>query len=193
MLSKFRDRASGVVNPVARGMVSLGIGPNTLTLLGLLVGVVSAVFFARGDQILGGVFLLLCGGVDAIDGAVARVSGKVTAFGGVLDSTIDRYVDFLVLAGIAYGGLAEIGYLPGWLWVVLAISGSFLVSYVRARSEAAGSGKLDVGIAERGERIIILALGGLVSRVGYSVAIVAVLAHLTVLHRLVVAWRRLKK
>lgn len=192
MLSKLRERTSGVVNPVARAVVRLGVGPNALTIAGLLIGVVSAVFFARADQIRGTIFLLLCGGVDAIDGAVARISGKVTAFGGVLDSTADRYVDFLVLGGIAYGGLAEIGYLAGWVWIFLAMSGSFLVSYVRARSEAAGSGKLDVGIAERGERIIILAVGGFVSRVGYAVAVVAVLTHLTVFHRLFIARRRLK-
>ena len=84
------------------------------------------------------------------------------------------------------------GYLPGWFWVVLAISGSLLVSYIRARSEAAGSGKLDVGIAERGERMLILALGGIVGYVGHAVVLVAVLAHFTVVHRLVVARSRLK-
>jgi archaetidylinositol phosphate synthase len=192
MLSRLRDRAAEIMEPVARRLTAAGISPNALTFLGLLAGLVSAIFFARGSQVLGGVSLLICGGIDALDGAVARVARRATAFGGVLDSTVDRYVDFLVLAAVAYAGLAEVGYLPGWMWVVLAITGCLLVSYVRARSEAAGSGRLDVGVAERGERLLILAGGGMVGLIGYAVVAIAVLTHLTVIQRLVVARSRLK-
>jgi archaetidylinositol phosphate synthase len=85
-----------------------------------------------------------------------------------------------------------VGYLPGWMWAILAITGCLLVSYVRARSEAAGSGKLDVGVAERGERLLILAVGGIIGLVGYAVVVIAILTHLTVIQRLIVARSRLE-
>jgi archaetidylinositol phosphate synthase len=83
---------------------------------------------------------------------------------------------------------------PNWglAWGILAIVGSFMVSYIRARAEAAGTGKLDVGFAERAERMIILAVGGLVGYTGYAVVLIAILTNLTVAQRLVVARRRLK-
>jgi archaetidylinositol phosphate synthase len=141
---------------------------------------------------LAGLALLICGFFDVIDGAVARLAGRVTAFGGVLDSVADRYVELLIFVGIIYGGLIEVGYLPGWLWGLLALTGSLLVSYTRARAEAEGSGKLAVGIAERGERFLILAVGGLLALTGYAVVLIVILAHLTVAQRLVVARRRLR-
>lgn len=191
MLSKARDRANSLIRPVAEAVARTGITPNSLTFLGLAVGMVAAFLFARGEQLLAGVVLLICGGFDIIDGAVARVSGKETAFGGVLDSAVDRYVDFLVFIAIAYGGLAEAGIISGWLWVFIAIVGSFMVSYIRARAEAAGSGKLDVGVAERAERMLILAIGAIIGFTRYAVVIVAILTHLTVLQRLFVARLRL--
>lgn len=192
MLSKVRERADSLVSPMAKALAKAGVTPNSLTILGLAVGTAAAVFFAKGEQLLAGLVLLLCGGFDIIDGAVARAAGKVTAFGGVLDSVVDRYVDFLILIAIAYTGLAEAGLVSGWTWVFIAIAGSFMVSYVRARGEAAGTGKLDVGIAERAERILILAIGAITGYTRYAVVIIAVLTHLTVVHRLVVAKRRLR-
>lgn len=192
MLSKVRERADSLVSPMAKALAKAGVTPNSLTILGLAVGTAAAVFFAKGEQLLAGLVLLLCGGFDIIDGAVARAAGKVTAFGGVLDSVVDRYVDFLILIAIAYAGLAEAGIISGWSWVFIAIAGSFMVSYVRARSEAAGTGKLDVGIAERAERILILAVGAITGYTRYAVVVIAVITHLTVLHRLIVARHRLR-
>lgn len=192
MLSKARDRTESLVRPIAEALARAGVTPNSLTFLGLAVGLVAAVFFAKGEQLIAGVVLLLCGGFDIIDGAVARAAKKVTAFGGVLDSVVDRYVDFLILIAIAYAGLAEAGLISGWSWVFIAIAGSFMVSYIRSRAEAAGSGKLDVGIAERAERILILAVGAITGYTRYAVVVIAVLTHLTVLQRLIVARRRLR-
>jgi len=196
VLSRFRDRANDLLRPVAEAIARTGVSPNTLTFIGLVVGLVAAIFFARGEQQLAGLTLLVAGFFDIIDGAVARVLRRETAFGGVLDSVVDRYVDFLIFAGIIYAFLSfrlgEVGIIPGWAWGVLAITGSFMVSYIRARAEAAGSGKLDVGIAERAERLLILAVGALVGYTQYSVVIIVILTHLTVLQRLFVARRRLR-
>lgn len=201
MLSKIRDRANDLIKPAVEMIARTGIGPNVLTLVGLLVGIGAAFFFARGEEILAGIFLLVAGFFDIIDGAVARVLKRETAFGGVLDSTVDRYVDFFIFAGIIYAfmhdKIAEPGLMPGWVWGILAIVGSFMVSYTRARAEAAGSGKLEVGIAERAERLLILAIGAILgltgyALTGYAVVLIVILTHLTVIQRLVVAWQRLR-
>jgi len=161
------------MEPTAKAFARTGLTPNLFTLIGLAIGVVAAFLFAYGLQLWAGIVLLVCGFFDLIDGAVARVIGKATAFGGVLDSVVDRYVDFLIFTGIIYaftnGKIAEVGFLPGWVWGILAIFGSLMVSYTRAKAEAAGSGKLDVGIAERGERILILAIGALMGYTQYAV------------------------
>lgn len=191
MLSGLRGKLGPIVDPIAGLFARAGFSPNVLTIVGLLVGLVAAYLFASGEEQLAGVVVLLCGFFDLIDGAVARRTGAQTAFGGVLDSFVDRYVDFMFLIGIVIGGLAEAGGLPGWLWGVLALSGSFMVSYVRARAEAAGSDKLDVGFAERGERLLIIAIFSLFGYVRYALVVLVFLTHLTAFHRLVVARRRL--
>lgn len=183
------------MEPVAKSFARTGLTPNAFTLIGLVVGVVAALLFAYGMQLWAGFVLIICGFFDLIDGAVARVVGRETAFGEVLDSVVDRYVDFLIFSGIIYAfindGLAEAGLLPGWAWGILAIVGSLMVSYTRARAEAAGSGKLDVGVAERGERIIILAVGALIGYTQYAVVLIVILTHLTVAQRLFAAKLRL--
>lgn len=186
-----KERVRKIIAPVATSIAAMGITPNILTLVGFAVGMISVFFFAQSKEFLGGIFLLVCGIFDLLDGAVAKFGGMITAFGGVLDSTIDRLVDFAVLAAVAYGGLAEAGWLPGWLWCFLAIEGSFLVSYVRARAEAAGAKEMDVGLGERPERMLILGAGALAGCIRYAVVIVAFLANLTAFHRVVVARKRL--
>jgi archaetidylinositol phosphate synthase len=192
VLDQIREKAERIIEPIARKFVKVGFTPNSLTCIGIAFGIIAAFLFAQGEQPLAGLALLTCGFFDVIDGAVARLAGRVTAFGGVLDSVADRYVELLIFVGIIYGGLIKVGYLPSWLWGLLALTGSLLVSYTRARAEAEGSGKLAVGIAERGERFLILAVGGLLALTGYAVVLIAILAHLTVAQRLVVARRRLR-
>ncbi len=192
MLSEIRGRIGFLIESIARPFIRAGFTPNSLTCIGIAFGIIAAFLFARAEQLLAGLALLACGFFDVIDGAVARLAGKVTAFGGVLDSVADRYVELLIFVGIIYGGLIKVGYLPGWLWGILALVGSLLVSYTRARAEAEGSGELAVGIAERGERFLILAIGGLLALTGYAVVLIVVLAHLTVVQRLVIARRRLR-
>ena len=192
MLSNLREAVRPLLNRVARIFVIAGFSPNALTYLGFLTGLIAALLFAGGEPRWAGLVLLICGLFDAVDGAVARLTGRGTAFGGVFDSVVDRYVDFMVFAGIIYGDLARLG-LPSCAWGVLALTGSFMVSYVRARAEAAGSGRLDIGIAERGERLLILAFGGLFALTNYAVALVAILTHFTAVQRLFVAEVRLRR
>lgn len=198
MLSGIRGKVNDLIRPLAEGVAKTGLSPNELTVIGLAIGVFAALIFAKGDQVLAGFTLLVAGFFDIIDGAVARVLEKETAFGGLLDSTVDRYVDFLIFAGIIYafinGSIAQPTFMAGWGWAwgLSAIVGSFTVSYIRARAEAAGSGKLDVGIAERAERLLILAIGAIFNLTAYAVVAIVILTHITVVQRIVVAWRRLK-
>jgi len=191
MLSELRERVNFAIDPVARAFARAGFTPNSLTCIGLIFSLIAGVLFGISQPRFAGLVLLMCGFFDIIDGAVARVSGRVTAFGGVLDSVVDRYTEAVIFIGIIFGGLPELGQY-GWLWVVLALVGGFMVSYIRARAEAAGSGKLSVGIAERAERLLILGVGAILNLTSYAVVLVVILTHLTAAHRLVVSYIRLR-
>ena len=147
-----------MVRPVATGLNRAGISPDAITLFGTVGAVASAlVFFPRGD-FFGGT-LLVWGFVmlDLVDGVLARMSGRSSTFGAVLDSTCDRVADAAVFGALAWY-FAE----HGQRWLLLAsllclVLGS-LTSYIRARAEAAGL-NATVGIAERAERLIIVLVG----------------------------------
>lgn len=187
MLNKLRPYVKIVLDPIAERMK---INPNIITMAGLLVSLVAAYMFARGDLLLGGVFIALSGFVDMLDGAIARKNQTNTPFGGVLDSTMDRFADAFILMGIIYGGFVD------WFIGILTLLASFTVSYVRARAESEGI-KCDVGIAERPERLIILMAGAFLgyffnpSLMYWAVVIVMVLGYLTVIQRLYHSWREL--
>lgn len=161
--------------------------------MGFAVSVVAGAFFALGNPFIGGLLILFSGIFDVLDGGVARAKGKITPFGGVLDSVCDRYSDGLIFLGIIAGAvngklsLSSIVQVEGWLWGGYALIGSFLVSYTRARAESAGCQKLSVGIAERTERMVILALGSLLGFLDWSLVIIAVLSHITVIQRVLKA------
>lgn len=191
MLSRVKGRAKKLIAPFAEAFVRVGVRPNILTLIGFLFSVLSAVFFTVRMGLVGGGTLLIAGLFDMMDGAVARAGGMETKFGGVLDSTMDRCSDFLVLAAIAYGWRNETLLLPVWLWGAVALLGSFLVSYIRARAEAAGAAGMDVGIAERAERLLILSIGGLLGLLAVAVVVVAFLSLITAGMRLEAARRKL--
>lgn len=184
MLEKIKDSARMVFRPVARSIT--GINPNTLTLLGLFISLISAFFFARGDVLIAGFVLLLSGFFDALDGAVAREHNRITRFGGFLDSVSDRFADAAIIFGAMLGGLtafSNYSFLSGWSIGVFAIVGSLMVSYTRARAEAAGT-TASVGIGERAVRIMIIVFGAFSGLVNWAILIVAVLSYITVFQRI---------
>jgi len=157
--------------------------------------VAAGVAFALGKPFEGGFLILFSGVFDILDGGVARAKGRITPFGGVLDSVCDRYSDGLMFLGIIAGAvngrlvIPPIMQIESWLWAGFALIGSFLVSYTRARAESAGCQKLSVGIAERTERMIILALGALFSFLGWALVLIAVFSHITIIQRVLRAKR----
>ena len=192
--------------PVARFFARSRISPNAITLLGPIVATIAAWLYYQQQLLFALLLLLLSGFIDALDGAIARVAGKTSPFGGVLDSICDRYSDAIVLFGIILGGWVS----P--FWGIIALIGSLLVSYARARAEAAGVTQLGIGIAERPERLIIIMVATLLQHLtvvgllftpllffdltnwlGYGVVLVAILAHITVVQRTIKAYQQLAR
>ncbi|MEK7681603.1 MAG: CDP-alcohol phosphatidyltransferase family protein [Chloroflexota bacterium] len=171
--------------PVARWLARTGVSPNALTIVGLLISVAAAAAIAVGYVMAGGVVLLAAGLFDMLDGALARASNRVTRFGALLDSTADRVAEAAVFGGLAWRSVG-LGDAAGVMLAFAALVGSFLVSYLRARSEGLGV-QGDVGIAARPERVILLALGLLSGLVAPALALVAALAFVTAGQRLAYA------
>ncbi len=182
MLSKIKHKTTELLEPLTDGLVKIGLKPNHLTFLGLFIGFASAIAIAKGHAKLGALIILLSGLMDALDGALARNKGLVTKFGGFLDSVFDRYVDIAIFTSLGFYGV-------DWFLVILALSGALMVSYTRARAENIID-RCDVGIAERGERMIILVLGLLTGFVWQAVVVIAVLSHITAIHRIIHTYRK---
>jgi archaetidylinositol phosphate synthase len=182
VLSKFKSYADRLLSRPANFLVGHGFTPNVLTLIGLAIGLVAGIVLALGFFFPGGILILLTGFVDMLDGAAARNGHVTTTFGATLDSISDRYVDCIVLLGLGVAGIY-------WPYVAAALMGSLLVSYVRAKAEGMGI-SCTVGIAERSERLIILAIGLIIGLVWPAVLLVAILAQFTALWRVGLLLRR---
>jgi len=192
VLTKLKQRIQQLMISQARLAYSVGLTPNQVSLIGISAAIVSAYLYrnSKSDDaflVAAALLLLTSGFFDALDGVIARAYGQVTLFGGFLDSLLDRYADALVLIGIILGWLTTDS--PLWLLAGLAaLVGSLIVSYSRAKAEAAGIKMETVGLAERAERIIILVLASLLTllwrdALRWSVCLLAALTNLTALQR----------
>jgi archaetidylinositol phosphate synthase len=194
MFNELKDTIRSSILPFVKW---IPLSPNSLTIIGLLISVWAAVVFATGNLIGGGLLILFSGFFDMIDGAVARAKDSMTVFGAVLDSTCDRYADAIVFAGIIYGSVtgtivqSNLFSVPLWFWVVFAIIGSYMVSYVRSRAESAGVSSMNIGIAERSERMLILVAGSLSGYLLESIVLIVILTHITMVQRLLYAKKEL--
>lgn len=193
MLNEIRKKIKPWIEKSAQPFAEMGLRPNHITFIALIVGVLAAILFSLEEPQWAGLVVLAGGFFDMIDGTLARITGQVTQFGGILDSVSDRFTDAILFIGIMAGGVEVLTGEPAWLFPALALVGSFLVSYTRARAESAGTGKLDVGIAERAERLIILAIGALLTLTVYALIIIVILTAVTVVERIWKARRRLSR
>ena len=189
----FTQRFQDWVRRAARRLVTAihirGITPNALTLTGLVVTAAAAVLIGLGCLIPGGLVLLFAGVFDILDGAVARVTDRVGRFGAFLDSTTDRYAEVVTYAALLYHFISRSGgELPAML-VIVALGGSLLVSYVRARAQSLGF-TCDGGLLARPERVVITVVGLVVPPLLiYALWVLAVLTNLTALQRIRLVWR----
>jgi len=167
---------------VSSFFLKAGLTPNLITILGLLGNIGAALFIAKGKFIIGGIIALAVGTLDAIDGTMARLSGEPSKFGCLLDSLIDRYSEMTLLLGILVY-FSSINNNTGIILVYLALCGSFLVSYIRARAEGLGV-EVRKGILTRVERLLILVICLLFRQPSMGVLIIALLGNFTALQRL---------
>jgi CDP-diacylglycerol--glycerol-3-phosphate 3-phosphatidyltransferase len=185
--TRFANRVRSRLGPLGRFVARSGITPNTITIVGLILNVGVAAVIASGNLVLGGVFVLLAGAFDALDGAVARATGKTSQFGSFLDSTLDRYSEAVVFAGVLiYLTRTDAGTIP-ILLTYATIVGSLMISYTRSKAEAIGI-RGDVGFAQRLERVVILALALLISEPVWGLWALAILTQITALHRILHVW-----
>jgi len=152
-----RDRIRLVAVPFALALGHLGLTPNALTVVGFLGTCTAAVAAGGQAWTLAGALVLVFGIFDMFDGALARATGRTSAFGAFLDSTLDRLGENLVLAGVAVGA-AQAGFVLGAGLAALAMTTASVVTYTRARAEAVGLHG-EVGIAPRPERLVVLSAG----------------------------------
>ncbi len=191
MLNKIKDKLRKPLDQSARLLHKAGLTPATTTLFGLLSALASGAAYYGSKHSPELVYvalglLVLSGYLDAIDGTMARLYSQVTAFGGVLDSVSDRIEEAAILFGIVAGGLVSI---PIGL---LALTGSLMVSYVRARAETEGVKMSGIGFAERPERLIILVAATAMQVIEAGLLIIAVISWFTVVQRIVNVYKQLR-
>ena len=171
-----------LLHPLVRLLSALRVRPDTLTVLGWALAIGSAVLFGLGYAQIAGAGMLLAGLFDALDGAVARESNRMSAFGAFLDSTLDRLSESAIFVGIVFF-YADAGSSYGALLAGVAMSFSLLTSYARARAEGLGI-ECKVGLLERAGRVVILSAFSIVGLLTYGLFLVAAGALITTAQRI---------
>jgi CDP-diacylglycerol--glycerol-3-phosphate 3-phosphatidyltransferase len=175
------------IEPLARFLGSLGLTPNAVTVLGFFLTLAVAGVLASGRLVLAGVLLMVTLAFDAVDGTLARITGQITTFGAFLDSTLDRWAEVVLFIAITWVFLQADDQL-GVMLTVVALSMSLLVSYTRARAEGIGL-QCKEGLLTRFERLVILIAGLILGLLTWALALIAVLAGITAVQRILLTWR----
>ena len=180
-----------VITLIVRALALSKIHPNVLTFIGLLINIAAAVLLGKGHFRAAGFVILGAGIFDMVDGRVARETNQVTRFGGFFDSVLDRYSDLALLMGmlVYYGSINRSLYV---VLTALAMSGSVMISYTRARAENTIP-SCKVGFMERPERVVLLILGALFDRMAPVLWVIAVLSNITVAHRMAFTYQEAKR
>lgn len=185
---RVKARSEPLLLPLVQALARWGVSPNTVSIVGFLGLSLAGLSVALGHPRLGGLLLGICGPLDAVDGLLARHTGRASTFGAFLDSTLDRYAEIVLFLGI-------LGYLLQRenVWAValsfVALTGSLMVSYTRARAEGLGL-SCKVGLFTRFERLLLLTLGLLTGFLLPVLVILAALTHFTALQRILHVWRQ---
>lgn len=199
MLTKLKKKVQVRLEAEARAIHRIGLSPNKVSAIGITLAFFSALVYTMWQVntfylLLAAALLLVSGFCDALDGILARLYDETTGFGGFLDSLLDRYADAVVYGGIIVSGLCDV------LWGLAAIIGSLLVSYSRARAEAAGIEMESIGLAERAERMIVLVAASVTAAfwqprtaMNAGIILLAILTNLTVLQRSLHVYKKIEK
>jgi len=205
MLSKtLKNTAERLLKPVAVIIGKMGIKPNHITVMGLLLTFWASWFIYSKDIYFAFLIGLLASLFDGADGLVARVTKTSSKKGGYLDAVLDRYADCLAFGALILGGWMKpingIEFISGEMWAMAALIGAFQTSYARAAAERLGISQEGVGIIERPERLFIFGIGLLIGElmgdveviITFVVALLALLGNLTVIQRMTHFWREAK-
>jgi len=189
LLGLFKKKMSGYFNLLARLFHKAGLSPLGATFLSLFFATISALTYYYGTNalviyIIAPLLLLISGGFDAIDGAIARLYGKVTKFGAFIDSIADRFGEILIYSSLIISNLCSLN------WGLAALSLSMMVSYTRARAEGEKVELQGIGFAERPERLIIIVVASFLRRIDYGIILISILTCITVVHRILYFHRK---
>ncbi len=191
MLSdKLGHRLDAYLYPPFRKLFGKGGNPNLLTLLGFLSTLLASMFLLKGIWFIAGLAIILSGIFDLLDGVIARNLGKATPFGSFFDSVVDRYSDLVLLLALTLYYLKK-EESDGVILTSVVAMGTALIPYVRAKAESLQVA-CHIGLMERAERIILLSVGTLLNWMVPVLWILAVLTHLTVLHRIYHVWEKIR-
>jgi CDP-diacylglycerol--glycerol-3-phosphate 3-phosphatidyltransferase len=187
--------AKYITEPIVSLVAKTPLTPNIITLIGFIITIGAGVLVVTEHFLAAGIIVLVAGLFDMLDGALARMTNKTTRFGAILDSTLDRISEAILLISLlavfARSGLAAESILSG-----VALVGSLLVSYIRARMEGLGV-ECKAGLFTRPERVIILALGLMLSQFAnallITLSVLTFFSWFTVIERMVFAWNKLKE
>lgn len=183
--------AEYIESPIASIFHSLGISPNMITICGLLISIAASYLIYQGYFLVAGILILTSGVMDMIDGALARKYDNVSTYGAFLDSVTDRISEAALLFGILLFYLDTSGiYSTEIKLLFLALAGSMMVSYLRARGESLGI-DCKVGLMTRPERVILISMGLILNQISLILLIIASLSALTTIQRFFYITRRL--
>ena len=199
MLNRFRAKITPITTLIGNNFGSLGLSPTFWSMIGFAFAILSSIFFGLTNflnqqglefpwQVIGSIMLLISGFFDIVDGSVARVMKKTTTKGAFLDSNFDKVSEALIFIAIAIGGLSN----P--ILAMIALSTSILVSYLRAKAESLGIELKGIGIGERAERLLILAICGLIPITGsmqWGVIIIILISAFSFIQRFVYVLKRI--
>jgi len=182
MLNNLRESLKPTLEKIGKTFASTGLSPNTFTVIGLGFAFVSAIIYGINIEyslIIGGIILLISGFFDIVDGQVARFTKKITKTGGFMDSVFDKIAEVAIFFGILIGTHAD-PYL-----VIIGITLSLLVSYMRAKADTMGIKLQGIGIGERAERLLVIAVIGIIGFMEIAVIIVIIIAAITLGQRII--------
>ncbi len=181
-----------ITKPIVSIVAKTPLTPNIITWIGFVITIVGGVLIVTEHFLTAGIIVLVAGLFDMLDGALARATGKITRFGAILDSTLDRLSEAILLVTLL-AVFVKYGQMTESILSAVALVGSLLVSYIRARMEGLGI-ECKAGLFTRPERVIILALGLMLSQFSnallITLAVITFFSWITVIERMAYAWRQ---
>ena len=193
-ISKYVNRKAS--EPIARLLTRTRLTPNQISWGAFSIAILSFASFILGQNIIGGILAQLSSIADGVDGSLARLKGMSSAFGGFLDSLLDRYADILIVLGLTLWSLSNEIYPGIWLAGFLAITGTICVSYSRSHIDAKYRHLFDKGVkslASRDIRLFLIMLGGIAGQAYFCLITIAILTNLVVFYRLIYIYKYLRQ